>query len=126
MCIFENIVAPIFVTTTRLVQSDGFRHVLLTDERTYLHYCSELAPRDVIVQCRAIGDPVPIIDVYRENDDGSQHRFDEVFRGNGEVAVSLFSIKFGENIMFHCNASNIVSFVIISVNLTYTCKCCYT
>ena len=117
--------APIFVTTTQLVENDLFRHVVLTNQSTYLPYCSELENRDVIVHCRAAGDPVPTVDIYRENDDGSQHRFDEVSRRRGEVAVGLFPIKFGENIMFHCNISNIVSFLIISVNLTYTCKCFY-
>ena len=124
MCAFF-IVAPIFVTTTRLVESDLFRHVVLTNQSTYLPYCSEIEKRNVIVHCRATGDPVPTIDIYRENDDGSQHRFYEVSRLSGEVAVGLFPINFGENIMFHCNISNIVSYFIRSVNLTYTCKYFY-
>ena len=113
------------MTTTQLVESAVFRHVVLTNQSTYLPYCSGLISRDVIVRCRATGDPIPTIDIYRENDDGSQHRFDEVYRGDGEVAIGHFPIKSGENIMFHCNASNIVSYLTISVNLTYTCKCFY-
>ena len=96
---------------------------MLTNQSTYFPYCSELMNRDVLVSCRARGDPVPTIDIYRENDDGSQHRFHEIYRANGELVVGLFPINYGETIMFHCNASNIASFISISVNLTYTCKC---
>lgn len=115
--------APIFVTTTQLLENNAFRHVMLTNQSTYFPYCSEPAGRDVLVSCRATGDPVPTIDIYRENHDGSHNRFDEVYRNNGELVVSIFSINYGENITFHCNASNIVSFITITVNLIYTCKC---
>ena len=112
------------MTTTQLLESDNFRHVMLTNRNTYSPYCSELVGREVLVGCRAIGDPVPTIDLYREHgDNGVQQRFHEVHRGNGELVVSITPIKYGENAVFHCNATNIASFVSISIDLTYTCKC---
>ena len=111
------------MTTTELNEDDAFRHVVLPNQSTYSPYCSELLTSDVIVGCRAIGDPEPTIDIYREHDDGSQQRFYELYRGNGELVVSHSPIRYGQSIVFHCNASNIASFVSISVNLTYTCKC---
>lgn len=96
---------------------------MLNNQTTYSPYCSELVNRDILVSCRATGNPEPTIDIYIENYNGSQYQFTEVYQGNGELVVSLLPIRYGENVMIHCNASNIVSFVSISVNLTYTCKC---
>ena len=110
------------MTTTEVEEDDAFRHVVLPNEGTYSPYCSELLTRGVFVSCRAIGDPEPTIDIYREHDDGSPQRFHELYRNNGELVISHTPIRYGESIVFHCNASNIASFVSISVNLTYTCK----
>ena len=110
------------MTTTNLLEDDAIRHIVLPNQSTYSPYCSELLTSDVIVGCRAIGDPEPTIDIYREHDDGSQQRFYELYRGNGELVVSHSPIRYGQSIVFHCNASNIASFVSISINWTYTCK----
>ena len=119
---FKTIAVPVFVTTTYLLEDDAFRYIMLPNQNTYSPYCSELLTRDVLVSCRAIGDPEPTIDIYREHDDGNQQRFYELYRNNGELVVSHSPIRYGENIVFHCNATNIASFVNITINLTYTCK----
>lgn len=119
---FQITAVPVLHSNTELKESDLLRQVILTDKSTYLPYCSELLYREVLVSCRATGDPTPAIDIYRENDDGSQTRFYPAFLSDNELAIALLPIGYRENIMLHCNASNIASYVHISVNLTYTCK----
>ena len=120
---FNTTAVPLLVSTTQLNEGDAFRLVVLTNQSTYSPYCSELVvTREVFVSCRAIGDPEPMIDIYREHNDGSQQRYRELYRGNGELVVNHSPIRYGQSVLFHCNASNIASFVNISVNLTYTCK----
>lgn len=96
---------------------------MLTNQTTYSPYCSELINREILLSCRAKGDPEPTIDIYIENDNGSQYQLTEEYQRNGELVVSLLPMRYGDNAMIHCNISNIASFVSISVNLTYTCKC---
>ena len=121
--ILKTIAVPVFVTTTQLLQQDDlYRYIMLPNQSTYFPYCSELLHREVLLSCRAIGDPEPTIDIYEVTFTGSLRRFHEPYRRNGEVVASLFPIQYGEDILIYCNASNIVSFVNVSINLTYTCK----
>ena len=110
------------MTTTNLLSGDALRHIMLPNQSTYSPYCSELLSRDVLVSCRAEGNPEPTIDIYHITILGTPRRFHEFYRGNGELVVSLLTIQYGEDILILCNASNIASFVYISINLTYTCK----
>ena len=121
--ILKTIAVPVFVTTTQLRRRDDlYRYIMLPNQSTYFPYCSELAYREVLLSCRAIGDPEPTIDIYEVTFTGSPRRFHEVYRRNGELVASLFPIQYGEDILIYCNASNIASFVNVSINLTYTCK----
>ena len=110
------------MTSTQLPEINDFRHIRLPDQSTYSPYCSELVDREGLLGCRATGDPVPTIDIYREHDDGTLQRFDALYQGNGELVVSISPLSYGKTFMYHCIASNTASFVSISVNLTYTCK----
>ena len=111
------------MTTTQLRRDDDiYRYIMLPNQSTYFPYCSELVYREVLLSCRAIGDPEPMIDIYEKTSTGSRRQFHEAYRANGELVAGLLPIRYGENILIYCTASNIASFVSIHISLTYTCK----
>lgn len=129
MCIFTiYIVSPTFLSSTHFNEDDSsVNFIKITDPDAYSMYCSYNPPTtNVAVSCKATGVPMPNISIFREDTEGNKRMFPVTFQEKNEVAseiiVGVPSLRYGELIILCCVASNIVSTVTISINLTYTCK----
>ena len=123
MCIFT--VSPVFLSTTDF-NEDGLdiNVVRIADPDAYSMYCSYIPPlsTNIAVSCNVNGIPTPDVSIYREGMDGRSRSFPITFQRGGEIVVGVPQLKPKEYILLHCVASNIVSTVRITTNLTYTCK----
>ena len=120
MCIFT--VTPVFVSTTDF-NEDGIdiNFARIADLDAYSMYCSYIPPLSttIAVSCSVNGIPTPNVSIYRE---GRSRPFPVTFQQGGNIVVGVPQLKPKEYILLHCVASNIVSTVRITTNLTYTCK----
>ena len=116
--------SPTFLLSTHFNQDDpSVNFISITDPDAYSKYCSYNPPTtNVAVSCKAAGIPIPSISIYRENTEGNKRMYPITFQQPNEIIVTVPPLSYGELIILHCVASNTVSTVKISINLTYTCK----
>ena len=89
---------------------------MLSDRNFSTEYCSEFQNKDISVACRAIGIPMPQIDIFVNG------VIIEPFQQEGsEAVIRLPPISFGEVVMFECQASTLTATANITIDLTYTC-----
>ena len=123
MCIFT--VSPVFLSTTDF-NEDGLdiNFVRIADPDAYSMYCSYVPPlsTNIAVSCNVNGIPTPNVSIYREGMDGITDSLPATFQQGSEIVVGVPQLQLKEYILLHCVASNIVSTVRITINLTYTCK----
>ena len=120
--------SPTFLSSTRFNEDDpSVNFIRISDPDAYSMYCSYNPPTtNVAVSCKATGIPVPSISIYREDIEGNKRMFLITFQEENdvisEIIVAVPPLSYGKLIILRCVASNIVSTVNISINLTYTCK----
>jgi len=88
-------------------------------------YCSpiQLGRRAIsALSCKAVGIPVANISIYRESASRGIRMLPSTFQKEDELVIGIPILMYGEVISLHCVASNIVSTVMLTINLTYTCK----
>ncbi|XP_065910186.1 hepatocyte growth factor receptor-like isoform X3 [Dysidea avara] len=119
---YDFYLVPTFTRSTVLAgdNTDG-RLIVIPDRDTYTPYCSEFQRRPTTVTCSARGNPQPTIEIFKEYDNGSWGTFQHIFQSEDEVAVKLNILDYGESVKIHCLATNIVTTLNFSINLTYTC-----
>ena len=107
-------------TISATESSNGTRLIMLPNQNSSTDYCSELQSKNVSVACRAVGIPEPQVNILVNGNivEPFQQR-------ENEVVIRLVPISYGEVVMFECQASTMTTTSIITVNLSYTCKCTY-
>ena len=114
-------VTPVFLLTTNY-NEDDINFVRIPDPDTYSMFCSHISPLTSPVSCKVNSIPKANITVYRERMNGDKFVFLPTFKQDDEVLIALPPLRSNKAILLHCVASNIVSTVAITINLTYTCK----
>ena len=116
-CLFQT-VPPMFAHSSTSSIKDT-RLIMFSNWNPSTEYCSELQGRDIAVLCRAVGIPMPQVDVLVNGN------FTEpsIRRTQSEVVLITAPISYGEVVIFECQASTETFTSSIIVNLTYTCKC---
>ena len=119
--------SPTFLSSTRFNEGDpSVNFIRITDPDAYSIYCSYNPPTtNVAVSCKATGVPIPNISIYKEDTEGNKSMFPITFQKESEtiseIIIGVPPLSYGELVILHCVASNIVSTLTISINLTYTC-----
>jgi len=88
-------------------------------------YCSPIQSGKRAISalsCKAVGIPVANISIYIESTSGIMRILPSIIQKEDELVIVVPILMYGEVISLHCVASNIVSTVILTINLTYTCK----
>ena len=91
---------------------------MLPNWKPSTEYCSELQSKDISVHCRAVGIPMPQVDILVNGNTIEPYR-----QTQNEVVLMAAPISYGEVVMFECQATTGTVTTNIIVNLTYTCKC---
>ena len=114
--------APVFLPTTDY-NADDITILRIADPDTYSMFCSHVPPLITIpMSCKVNSIPIPNITIYREGANGGKRAYPTAFRQEDEIVVGVPELRPKDFILLHCVASNIVSRVKITINLTYTCK----
>ena len=114
-------VTPVFLSTTDY-NEDDINFIRIGDPDTYSMFCSHIPPLTTPVSCKVNSIPKANIIVYRERMNEDKRALPPTFQQDDEVLIALPPLRSNEAILLHCVASNIVSTVTITINLTYTCK----
>ena len=98
---------------------ENTRLIMLSYWNTSTEFCSELQSKDIAVLCRAVGIPVPQVDILVNGN------FIEpsLAQTKNEIVVVSAPFLYGEVVMLECRASTERFNSNVVVNLTYTCKC---
>lgn len=116
------VVSPIFLPSTDFHEDNSsVTFIKIADPETYSMFCSYIDFTKVAVSCKVLGIPLPSISIYRVDTNGKKRMFPPTFQKDSEIIVVL-PLEYGESVLLQCVASNIVSTVTLSINLTYTCK----
>ena len=112
---------PVFLSTTDF-NEDDINFIRIGDPDTYSTFCSHIPSVTTPVSCKVNSIPKANIVVYRERMNDDKRVLLPTFLQDNEVIIGLPPLRSKEAILLHCVASNIVSTVTITINLTYTCK----
>ena len=116
-------VLPQFAELASTTIQDTFKNtslVVLPNQNLPAQFCSNLQSQEISVYCRAIGIPIPQVDIDVHGNYNIITRFS---RQKNELLLMGAPIRYGDVVMFECKASTEKHTSNILVNLTYTCKC---
>ena len=116
-CLFQTV--PLMFVNNFTSFIENTRLIMFSNWNPSSEYCSELQDRDIAVLCRAVGIPMPQVDVLVNGN------FTEpsIKITQNEVVLITAPISYGEVVIFECQASTETFTSSVIVNLTYTCKC---